>query len=155
MAKLPVSPLHYWVFSIRHNQTQSNTHRHRHNRHNQTHTDTVRHNQTQSDTIRHNETKSDKHRHTQTQSDTNRHTHLIALLWTSEQLVAEAATYKTQQRKQQRSCHRRDSKPQSERPQTKALESMATLIGFKHKLQWWNIITRNRLQGKELYTVKI
>ena len=66
-------------------------------------------------------------------SHTIRHTYAVGLLWRSDQLVAEAATYKTQNKYKRRtlmpSAGFKLAVPAIERLQTYALESTATGIG--------------------------
>jgi hypothetical protein len=66
-------------------------------------------------------------------TDTHTHTHPVGLLWASDQLVADAATYTTHNKHERRtsllSAGLKPAIPAIERPQTYALDRTATDIG--------------------------
>ena len=52
--------------------------------------------------------------HTHTHTHTNTYTRLVGLLWTSDQLVTEGATYTAQNTIDEHACPQRDSNPRSQ-----------------------------------------
>jgi hypothetical protein len=83
-------------------------------------------------------------------SHTHTHTHMVGLLWTSDQLVAEADTHSTQNRRTSMpSAGFEPAIPAIDRSQTHALKRAATGIGYaQHSVIYYHINSWHKISSK-------